>query len=593
MTNSSKPLAWSQTAAGKGDWYDGYDSNNEGSFVDLTVLKGAELQEARNIILENNIALLGQKGVTRAQIEDPETDVGKFFEKLKKDIRIAEIQAESGNEVRDSMQEAAYYETTAQDRGDVWGDDADTTQGRSYFDHVSNLTDEQLATSQFTPEQMVDAMYTKGFGDSLDQIDPEGRAYWLDRLTDKDNPISVQDMAKSFRVSEEGNIRDIWHEEYGRDIDTEGLDYWQQHTGDFSEGGYTQGSNPGGHNDFDITNELNRIITDHDPATAQAETLIRDGTWEHLGQASSQAQHNIKPDGTPFTAASNEEVVNWVKKIQAGDLNLQDVVGRYTIEDGKQVEGTAGILQDRSDRIDAFNTFDKDDAGDNPTGMGRFPSLEEIQATIDKGQTPDDIRKELGEEVWGLLTDELVKTFDPEDEDPILDLQLENHPGDVEQDPTPEDPLDAFTDPDVTTTGRLGTRPGPGETWGQDGTTQSGLGEDGWRPTSTGFNQPTPIPRTRTDVNYMPEYKPGAWSDFDVTSTDVPFIKAKNEFETVRGNKPAPPQPLATPTVVNRLTGKSAKGVRTKRSDAYKDINRSRGTGQLGRTQQNQSLNLS
>ena len=38
---------WSKTWAGANGWYDGYDSTNTGSFVDISTLSGAERDAAQ------------------------------------------------------------------------------------------------------------------------------------------------------------------------------------------------------------------------------------------------------------------------------------------------------------------------------------------------------------------------------------------------------------------------------------------------------------------------------------------------------------------------------------------------------------------
>ena len=67
--------------------------------------------------------------------------------------------------------------------------------------------------------------------------------------------------------------------------------------------------------------------------------------------------------------------------------------------------------------------------------------------------------------------------------------------------------------------------------------------------------------------------------------------QAKKEFDTEQSKIQVPVQPLASATVGQRLTGTSAKGVKMKRSKAATST-RSRGTKQLGREQQTQSLNI-
>ena len=40
--------------------------------------------------------------------------------------------------------------------------------------------------------------------------------------------MSLQDIAKSFLLSDEAMILDVYHQQYGRMAEDEGLNYWQQ-----------------------------------------------------------------------------------------------------------------------------------------------------------------------------------------------------------------------------------------------------------------------------------------------------------------------------------------------------------------------------
>ena len=137
---------WSKTWAGANGWYDGYDSTNTGSFVDISTLSGAERDAAITSVRENIIGLLEQKGVTRAQILDPTTDVGKFYS-----TQMANAASGSDNATRDAFQAAAQTTTSNVDRGNTWGADEDATIGRTFLDNVSANT-------------TIDQLYTQGFG---------------------------------------------------------------------------------------------------------------------------------------------------------------------------------------------------------------------------------------------------------------------------------------------------------------------------------------------------------------------------------------------------------------------------------------------
>ena len=194
---------WSNTWAGANGWYDGYESTNTGSFVDISSLTGAEKDAAITAVRENIIGLLEQKGVTRAQILDPTSDVGQFYQ-----TQMANAASGSDNATRDAFQAAAQHTTSNVDRGNTWGADDDATIGRTFLDNVSSDT-------------TIDQLYTQGFGR---EADAAGKAYWEAELASGRH--TIESIAQEFGRSEEANIRDVYSDEYGRDADEAGLGYW-------------------------------------------------------------------------------------------------------------------------------------------------------------------------------------------------------------------------------------------------------------------------------------------------------------------------------------------------------------------------------
>ena len=192
---------WSNTWAGANGWYDGYDSTATGSFVDISSLTGAAKDAAITAVRENIIGLLEQKGVTRAQILDPTSDVGKFYQ-----TQMANAASGSDNATRDAFQAAAQTTTSAVDRGNVWGADDDATIGRTYLDAIA-------AGGTATIEDL----YTKGFDRPGDQ---GGLDYWQKQLDE--GKMDIQQIAHAFSQSEEANIRSAYSDEYGRDVDDAG-----------------------------------------------------------------------------------------------------------------------------------------------------------------------------------------------------------------------------------------------------------------------------------------------------------------------------------------------------------------------------------
>ena len=526
---------WSKTWAGANGWYDGYDSTNTGSFVDISSLSGAEKDAAITAVRENIIGLLEQKGVTRAQILDPTTDVGQFYQ-----TQMTNAASGSDNATRDAFQAAAQTTTSAVDRGNVWGADDDATIGRTFL------------TQGVTDTTTIEDLYTKGFDRAADQ---GGLDYWQGEL-DKGN-MTIQQIAHAFSQSEEANIRSAYSDEYGRDVDDAGLDYWMKVSS-------ATDSKATDANAFDASQLVRDSLKYRGDTYEQAESSIRDAGWEYLGQASNEAQRKTMPTlggNQLFTAMENTQVVDWVQKVQSGEMTLEEVIGgAQTDADGNVISGSGGILYNRGDYMDAHNQYDVDDWDEekfpggppaNPTGMGRFASLQDVQAAIDAGQTPDDVRRILAKTKWGALTHEKEKKFGDEGTSQDLYNQATKN----------------FTS----------------TYWAPDKTTHPGQGD--WTPnvpTKPGI--PGDMPVDRSQIEYMPGVEPDQFSS-------TPYGQAKQEFNTEQSKIQVPAQPLATQQVGQRLTGTSAKGVKMKRSKAATS-NRSRGTKQLGREQQTQSLNI-
>ena len=312
---------WSNTWAGANGWYDGYDSTNTGSFVDISALSGAERDAAISAVRENIIGLLEQKGVTRAQILDPTSDVGQFYQQ-----QMTNAASGSDNATRNAFQAAAQHTTSGTDRGNTWGADDDATIGRTYLDSIA-------AGGTAT----VMDLYNKGFGRTQAEMaeDTTGPQYWDAKLSSGE--MTIQEIAAFFAQSEEANIRDIYADQYNRDADWSGLKYWEAET----EGD-------------DSATLLNAVqYRGANPDWVQNETAIRDAGWEYLGQASNQDQRDTMPtlgDNKLFTAMSNTEVANWMSKISSGEMTLEEVIGGAQIDsDGNVVSGSGGELYNRGD----------------------------------------------------------------------------------------------------------------------------------------------------------------------------------------------------------------------------------------------------
>jgi len=540
------------------DWYEGYDDKvNTSNFVAIkTMPAGPAKDKAIALAQEEIIGLLEQKGVTRDQILNPNTDVGKYF-----DNAMDRVENSTSNvDTRNVFQDVAYSKTSATDRGNKWGSDDDDSMGRTYLDKIASEGGATIAD-----------LYDKGFGRSESQMaaDTTGPQYWQDKLDSGE--MTIQQIATEFGRSEEANIKSTYSDEYGRDIGDEGLNYWMEHTGvhegenkyiSDNDNTVTIAEGSAAHK-FDASQLVKDTIKSREYGATQIESSLRDHGWLTMGQASSEAQRATMPTNQAgqqlFTDMETEQVLDWVSKVRSGDMTLQDVTNQLT---------------DRSDRMSAFNEGDTDDYttkdinGDGiisedekqtgtPTGMGRFASLQEIQETIDSGETPDEIRERLGMQRWGLLTHENEKKLE--------DFKRKSADYDKYR---------------STWEGGLHT----GGT-GTGGTGAGSFGQPGWTPEVPDKpGRPDPFPVDEKEINYMPGEKPDQFSS-------TPYGAAKAGFDAEQSKIQAPTQPLATQQVGQRFTGTSAKGVALKRSKRSK-MGTIRGTGQLGREQQTQSLNI-
>lgn len=550
---------WSKTWAGQNGWYDGYDSTATGSFVDISTLSGAERDAAITSVRENIIGLLEQKGVTRAQILDPTSDVGQFYQ-----TQMANAASGSDNATRDAYQAAAQTTTSGTDRGNKWGADTDHTMGRTYLDAIA-------AGGSAT----VTDLYTSGFGRTEEEMakDTEGLQYWEDKLAS--GAMTIQQIAQSFAQSEEANIRDVYSDEYGRDADQGGLDYFMNVSG-------REDATQTDHNAYDASQLVSDSLKARGNDYEQVETSIRDAGWDLLGQASNEAQRSTMPtlgDNRLFTAMENTQVVDWVKKIQSGEMTLEEVIARPELnEEGTEIAKPAGILYDRGDRMDAFNQYDVDDFGDQATGMGRFASLDEIQKTIDDGETPDDIRELLSKKKWDSLTQEEVKEVGEDGLSTSATL-AQQAAENFESTPFKElrqEEARADLSPNETWASRI-------QAYYQKQIDDKKAVKSAWRPTvpdKPGI--PDKMPVAESEIDYMPNTQADPFSK-------TPYGDAKQAFDTEKSKTQTPTQ-LASPTVAQRFTGTSAKGVKMKRSKA--SMGTTRGTKQLGREQQTKSLNI-
>jgi len=579
-TATGNPYNWHDQRAST--WYEGYGPGggyghgNAGSFVDLSTLTAgtADYNQALDAITNNIIGLFEQKGITADQASTQTVTVNG--QAMTYDDLLN--QAKSGD-TKGAFQNAAAAVTSAADRGDLWG--ADTSEGGMAERGKSFLE------SGVSDTTTISDLYTQGFGRAGDA---QGIAYWQSQL---DGGLSIQDIAASFAASDEAQLRTAYHEQYGRDADQSGLDYWLSQ--DESATGTSDVANflnavtyRGEDQDGDgIVSAEERLTSTY---SVQSETMVRDDLRNIMGQVSGQDDRANNPF---FTDANNADVQRYMDHIAAsGGDAIDPTTGERIAGVGNQGDsydnalftnthiGYRGLTQD------ALNQGDADDFGDNATRMGRFGTVAEQKAYMDahSGVDSDNLSD-------AQATNRFSRDLNYTDQygQGVFDSVHPKTWGAVTQ----EDPDKTYTTWDDPFGGRLSKKEAEGllseknqDYWfGKMTIPQNdsdGTSPDGWRPTPTKPRLPTPLPVDRKDINYMPNVS----SDVQDTSG---YGQAKTQFDqTVAGT---PIARTAQGQAGQRFTGTSAKGVRMKKSKASR-MGTIRGTKQLGREQQTQSLNI-
>ena len=572
---------WYDTRAST--WYEGYGPgagsthSNTGSFVDLSTLTEgtADYDAALTSVTNNILGLFEDKGITASQAQQSQ----QFKDLIAK--------AEAGD-TKGAFQGAAAAVTSAEDRKDLWGADVseggDINRGKSFF-----KIDPTTGKSTVSDNTTIADLYTQGFGDEVGEIDAEGLQYWTDRLAGTGGhgeAMTIQEIAQSFAESEEANIRDAYHDQYGRDVDDAGLDYWMNVSGRMDA---TQTDA----NAYDASQLVRDSLAERDTKYEAHETTYRDEFRDALGQSSRTEDRASSPF---FNAAEYSDLMNYMTNNKSVAENITDInmrmTGRDAYSQGDQDDYMAGT------DLDGDGVISSDELTNDPTYMSRFGTKAEVRNLIDEfkagggqfnidGQlTPEQeidghpgmqdflefgFKKVMGDK-WDALTHERTKTLDdlvgilphgkliPEHAERLL--AKENLEGTWKKKSSLWRPT--------------GTMPG-------DGTDGGGISPDDWRPTPTTPDLPTPLPVDRKDINYMPNVS----SDVQDTSG---YGAAKTQFDQAV-TAAAPDIRTAQGQAGQRFTGTSAKGVRMKRSKASR-MGTIRGTKQLGREQQTKSLNI-
>ena len=424
----------------------------------------------------------------------------------------------------DALTTTAQQTGTAEERGDVWGT-SDDSSGRSFIESQYN----QTGTAD-----MISDLYTEGFGR---EADTEGLNYWTEQL--ESGVMTYAQIAQSFGVSEEANIRDVYHENYGRDADDAGLQYWMS-----AGGGYDAAKG---------TIE----------ASTTLETQLRQEYADTLGQFSNEAdrQANIAAGGiwtdvqeggyadldwTNVTASGGgtgvvEQAANYtgLAKFQDAILNPGTVTSSFTGGQIQTIDDVRDILGRREDIMNTSSTYDKDDA-EGGSGIGRIFTLAEMEPWLNQSTDLNDLATKLGAEKWAILTKELTKTPGPDGpiEGPVI--------------------YDPGTNPDVRDTNR------------------NTLSNNYQVPVPDDYSSNPTANVTRQDVNYMP--------GFDGTVPNRPLKQLDSSVTT------APQQGVRNQGAF--VAGTSAQGVRRRQSSAARSGRSTMGTKQLARNMKFKSLNI-
>ena len=585
---------WYDTRAST--WYDGYDPNSahgkkDGSFVDINTLSGADKDAALTSLTNTVVGMLERQGITRSDAENSQA------------YKDAMAAINAGN-TKGALQGAAASVSSARDRKDLYG--ADLKEGGEQGYGASFLEDVKSGAATGT----VTDLFTKGFLRSENQmnLDTDGLKFWEAKLgtTDETGKTwSIDKIAESFLESEEANIKQTYHDQYGREVDEAGLEYWMNVSGGMDPTKTDHGA-------YDASDLVARSLAERDTKDEQRETTYRDEFRDALGQASRTEDRHTNFGGTNasaspyFTSPEYGDVMSYLNNNQSVAENITDInmrmTGRDAYSQGDQDDYLAAYDSDGDGQITSADTRTND-----PTYMSRFATRDEIrnlqQEFKDAGGTfsidgmPDDVstwskeqraaghpgmqdflefgfKKVMGDK-WDALTHERTKTLDdlvgilphgeliPEHAARLIGP--ENLPGHVAKSDKLKSSWNKWMPPIPGVTG------------------PSDPGQDGWRPDIPDKpKKPTPLPVDKPDIDYMPNVS----SDVQDTSG---YGAAKTQFDQAVDGDVITRK--AQGQAGQRFTGTSAKGVKMKRSKASR-MGTIRGTKQLGREQQTKSLNI-
>ena len=440
----------------------------------------------------------------------------------------------------DALKHTSVQTGLAEERGDVWGS-SDDSSGKSFLATQENVTGGSAA--------MIANLYTEGFGR---EPDTDGLNYWTDKL--ESGSMSYADIAKSFGVSEEAQIRDVYHQEYGRDADDAGLQYWMKH----QDGGAAAQATiqDAGTLETELRQEYADTLGQFSNEGDRQANIAAGGFWTDVQEGgyadldwSDYKQTGIDPatgmaiqqGGTDVQQAAN---YTGLAKFQASILGEQDATSSFSGNTISSIDDVRNILQRREELMNISSTYDKDDA-EGGSGIGRIFTLAEMEPYMYEAAkndgTLDDLKTQLGAEKWAILTKELTKV--PGKDGPIIGQPI----------------YDPGANPDVRDTNR------------------NTLSNNYQVPVPPDYQSPDLANVNRQNVDYMP--------DLDGTVPNRPLRKLDSSYTT------APQQAVRKQGAF--VAGTSAQGVRRRQSSAARSGRSAMGTKQLARNNmQIKSLNI-
>ena len=523
------------------NWQLGYNATT-GNFENLQDIKDADPNDPRVIAFENQVtAIMEQKGLLASQAQQ----------------YVANAYAQGTT--LDALKHTSQQTGTAEERGDVWGA-SDDSSGKSFLAAQEGVT---ATTGDWkTNAGLIESLYTEGFGR---EADTAGLAYWTEQLTD--GTMSYSDIAKSFGVSEEAQIRDDYHSTFGRDVDDSGLQYWLRDDTNYSQAALT------GSTEQEIRNEYADKLGQFSTEAERQANIAAGGFWtdaQEGGYANldwrsydgtgttdvqtdfDQLRYDFGTDkSSPFGTGDDlffgatgtaDDGTNktGVERFRAAVDDGYQTTSLFSGLDIKTTQDVQNILGRREELMNISSTYDNDDA-EGGSGIGRIFTLAEMEQYMPEDTDLEAIKTKLGAEKWAILTKELTKT------------------------PGPDGPIKG---PVITN---------PGINPDQRGTNRNTLSNDYQVPVPPDYEGPDQANVTRQNVDYMPS--------LDGTVPNRPLRNLDSNYTT------APQQ--AARNQGTFVAGTSAQGVRRRQSSAARSGRSAMGTKQLARNNmQIKSLNI-